>query len=477
MKTITGKDIVARLTLDNPWWKGKTAFPSFYQEWKPRPYIDQFYPLVTNRKVRRAVVLMGPRRVGKTVMIHHVIHKLIDEDINPKNIFYISVDHPLYTGLALEQLLDFYHQASGVDYQTEECYVFFDEIQYLKKWENHLKSIVDTFPNIKCVVSGSAAAALKLKSDESGAGRFTDFLLPPLTFYEYINLLNKKHLIDNQDEFALVNTIDELNNHFIDYLNFGGYPEAIFSEEIRNDPGRYIKSDIIDKVLLRDLPSLYGISDVQELNSLFATLAFNTSNEISLEDLSQKSDVSKNTLKKYIEYLEAAFLIRVVHRIDKNAKRFKRVNTFKVYLTNPSMRSALYGPIDTENPAFGSIVETAMLSQFLHSGNFNPYYSRWKQGEIDLVFLDAKQKVDWALEIKWSDRYVENHRDLSHIIDFCHTHNLKDITITTQSISATIEIDNVNINFFATSIYCYAAGKTILQIKEKNILDYLKSIQ
>ena len=69
------------------------------------------------------------------------------------------------------------------------------------------------------------------------------------------------------------------------YLNFGGYPEVLFSETIQADPGRFIEGDIIDKVLLRDLPSLYGISDIPELNGLFATLAFKTAGELSLQDL------------------------------------------------------------------------------------------------------------------------------------------------------------------------------------------------
>ena len=92
---------------------------------------------------------------------------------------------------------------------------------------------------------------------------------------------------------------------------------------------------LIKKVLLRDLPSLYGISDVQELNKLFTTIAFNTGNEITVESLAKSSGVSKNTIKKYIEYLEAAFLIKVVNRIDVTSRRFKRATFFKVYLTNP----------------------------------------------------------------------------------------------------------------------------------------------
>ena len=132
---------------------------------------------------------------------------------------------------------------------------------------------------------------MKLKSIESGAGRFTNFLLPPLTFYEYMFLLDKTMLVDvpHQEHgyYTEVRTdnINELNQHFINYLNFGGYPEVALSEEIQKNPGQFVKSDIIDKVLLRDLPSLYGVHDIQELNYLFTTLTFNTANEVSLEQL------------------------------------------------------------------------------------------------------------------------------------------------------------------------------------------------
>ena len=124
-----------------------------------------------------------------------------------------------------------------------------------------------------------------------------------------------------------------LNEEFIRYLNFGGFPEAVFSERIQANPRRYIKSDIIDKVLLRDLPILYGITDIQELNSLFNTLAYNTGLEVSLAGLAQTSHVAKNTLIRYVEYLEAAFLIKRVRRIDADARHFKRMTTFKLYLT------------------------------------------------------------------------------------------------------------------------------------------------
>ena len=95
--------------------------------------------------------------------------------------------------------------------------------------------------------------------------------------------------------------IVKLNELFIDYINYGGYPEVVFSEKIRESPGQFIRHDIIDKVLLRDLPSLYGISDVQELNSLFTMIAYHSGAQFSYESLSKESGVRKDTLKKYIK--------------------------------------------------------------------------------------------------------------------------------------------------------------------------------
>ena len=176
----------------------------------------------------------------------------------------------------------------------------------------------------------------------------------------------------------------------MNYLNYGGYPEVVFSTEIQRDPGRFVKADIIDKVLLRDLPSLYGIQDIQELNYLFTTLAFNTANEVSLEELSKDSGVAKNTIKRYVEYLEAAFLIRTVHRVDQNGRRFKRANFFKVYLSNPSIRCALFSPIKADDDAMGRLVETAIFSQWFHDDKLNLYYGRWNKGEVDIVNLDPR---------------------------------------------------------------------------------------
>jgi hypothetical protein len=415
---------------------------------------------------------MGPRRVGKTVLIHHAVQKLLEEGVEPRKILYVSVDHPLYNGLALEEMLRLFEEATGTSFSKEPAFAFFDEIQYLRDWEVHLKSLVDSYPELQAVASGSAAAALRLKSRESGAGRLTDFLLPPLTFYEYLSLLGEETIVTETKvapgKYDLeVEGIGALNRHFVRYLNFGGYPEAIFSEEIQADPGRFIKSDIIDKVLLRDLPSLYGIQDIQELNSLFTRLAYNTAGEVSLEELSKGSGVAKNTLKRYIEYLEAAFLVRVVHRVDRDARHFKRAVMFKVYLTNPSIRAALFAPVKEDDPAMGSLVETAVLAQWLHS-DVQLHYARWQGGEVDLVSLDAAGRPLWALEAKWSDRVVGHPEELRGLVSFVkRTQPYLDPIVTTRSRRGTQDIEGVSIDFTPASLYCYAVGKRLILLRGK----------
>jgi len=457
-----------RIRFENPWWELGTI-DAFYANLKRRKYFRLLFPHIIQRSIKRALILMGPRRVGKTVLLFQSIQQLIDDGIPPKTINYFSIETPLFNGISLEELVKISLSLNKLS-TDEELYFFFDEIQYLKDWELHLKSLVDSYHNFKFIVSGSAAAALKLMSQESGAGRFTEFALPPLTFHEYLFLTGNDNLLevnpeaDIEQEFAAFN-MKEINKKFIEYINYGGYPELSLSDEMKNNPGRYIRNDIIDKVLLRDLPSLYGISDIQELNSLFTYLAYNSGEELSLDGLSQNSGVAKNTIKKYLTYLEAAFLIKVVHRVDHSAKKFKRANFYKIYLTNCSIRSALFSPLDATDTSMGNMVETAIFSQWHHNQNKPLYYARWKNGEVDMVSLShiAHHKPEWCIELKWSNRYPSKPKELKSLISFCKKNNLRKARVTTIDLFRTLEIDGVEITFEPASFYCYKVGRNIVE--------------
>src|SRR5690554_5408020 len=471
--------IVGRLRFENPWWVSKEV-PEIYGAMSKRLYFDLFYPYVEDVSVRKAVVLMGPRRVGKTVMLFHSIQELISHGVNPQRVFFVAVDNPIYVHLGLEDLLSLCMEALCLP-NLNGCYVFFDEIQYLKDWERQLKILVDSYPDTKFIVSGSAAADLRWHSTESGAGRLTNFMLPPLTFQEYIHLKKLDHLLiqgaveygENSLAYALTHDIKVLNKEFVNYLNFGGYPEVVLSEKIQSDMGRYVKSDIVDKVLLRDLPSLYGIKDVQELNRFFTYIAYNSGNEFSYETMSRESGILKDTLKRYLEYLEAAFLIKVLNKVGVNAKRLKRITSFKVYLTNPSLRTALFSPISETDQEMGNMVETAILSQWMHREQLDLTYARWKDGrqdgEVDLVLVDDKNyKPVWGVEVKWSNRYFDKPQELKSLIKFCETNRLESAVVTSIDQIGIKEVKGLKLTYLPASVYAYNIGEITLKMKNSN---------
>ena len=458
---ISPDTLLSSLTKYNPWWEDRNY--SFHFKRK-REYYKNFRSLVLNKGIQRTVILMGPRRVGKTVMLRQLIHDVLrNRTFSSSDVFFISVDDPVYNNMSLQKLINLFQQKTQHNPKTKKL-IIFDEVQYLKNWERHLKVLTDKYSHIRFVASGSSAAALKRQSAESGAGRFTDFFLPPLTFKEFIDLSKK----------TKPNSIKEWNEEFINYINFGGYPEPIFNEAIQKDVSRFIGQDVIDKVLLRDLPALYGISDTQELNSLFTTVAFNSGQEINLESLTKKSSIAKNTIQKYLTYLESAFLIRRVYRIDDSCKKFKRERFFKVYLTNPSMYSALFGPVKDKSENIGHIIETAVFSQHFHTEDFfrkKIFYARWKKSnkefEVDLVRTNKNYRPQTLLEIKWNDRHVENPGELEGLLDMAIKHKQKVVYTTskTKYVDFQYTHKNNNIKFISwpCSDFCYSIGELFLE--------------
>jgi predicted AAA+ superfamily ATPase len=423
--------------------------------------------------VQRAPVLLGPRRVGKTFMLKQLISDAINDGIHPRAVMYASIDTPVYSGISLEQFLEFMPDENI----SRKRIVIFDEIQYLRDWEVHLKDLVDVYKDVKFIATGSAAAALRLKSQESGAGRFSDFMLPPLTFYEFLTFLGEdsKLISDDTSGWYKANDIDALNVRFIDYLNYGGYPEAVLNESIRKNPEQFIRNDIVDKVLLKDLPNLYGINAIQELNKLFSFLAYNAGNEASLENICQESGVSKPTITRYIEYLENAFLLIKVPNVDDNCRSLKRERNFKVYLNNPSMRAALFAPVNSDDSEqIGRLAESAVFSQWQHSSSFRQLrYARWRnEGELDIVLLAGnKAQPLWVGEIKWSDRIERNQLEETKSMQLLikNHSSIREGFFSTRTITKTISIDGRTVHVIPTAIYCYTVGRNITASLDKPI--------
>jgi hypothetical protein len=189
--------------------------------------------------------------------------------------------------------------------------------------------------------------------------------------------------------------------------------------------------------------------------------------------MARESGIQKDTLKKYLEYLEAAFLIKVLNKVDINARRLKRVTSFKVYLTNPSLRTALFSPITETDSEMGNMVETAVLSQWMHREQLDLAYARWKEGrnegEVDLVLVDHKKfKPVWSVEIKWSNRYFEKPLELKSLINFCKANGFQNALVTSIDQMGVKKTDGLQFTFLPASIYSYNIGEITLKMKIVN---------
>lgn len=120
------------------------------------------------------------------------------------------------------------------------------------------------------------------------------------------------------------------------------------------------------------------------------------------------------------------------------------------------------------------MVETAIYAQWLQREWFEPWYARWSlgkfQGEVDMVGLSQQNfKPQWALEIKWSNRYFDKAIELKSLLTFCETNNLKSALVTTIDKTGSVDMQKVKLHFLPSALYAYTVGKnTIEERKQQN---------
>ena len=162
--------------------------------------------------------------------------------------------------------------------------------------------------------------------------------------------------------------------------------------------------------------------------------------------------------------------------MDQNAKHLQRVTSFKIYLTNPSLRCALFSPIDGEGDFVGSMVETAIFAQWIQGGKSDFYYANWikgrEKGEVDIVWVDeATQKAFSLAEIKWTDRFVENPTELKSLCRFLeNNHDIRKIIVTTKTRSGDCRLQDENVLFVPSAIYAYWVSAFLFKNKKRELL-------
>ena len=118
----------------------------------------------------------------------------------------------------------------------------------------------------------------------------------------------------------------------------------------------------------------------------------------------------------------------------------------------------------------GNMVETAILSQWMHREQLDLTYARWKdgrnEGEVDLVLVDDKNyKPVWGVEIKWSNRYFDKPQELKSLIKFCEENKFEAAVVTSIDKIGMKEIQGLKFTFLPASIYAYNIGEITLKMK------------
>lgn len=265
----------------NPWWSGKPSVVPHFRRLAHgacRKYLD-------NPSLKRAILLSGPRRVGKTTILLQLAEALIREGGDPKSILYLSLDHPMLKLLSLRDILSLYHES--IHPEDKASVLLFDEVQYSREWETEVKLLVDHSPQCRIVATGSAAVLHGERLAESGVGRWITVSVPTLSFYEFIcireeNLqeiparLRPKDLftLSQGDMAGLSAKFRPLLPLFQRYLLVGGFPETARLEEIGLCQ-RLLREDVVERVLKRDMTALFGVrnvNDMEKLLSIFASI-------------------------------------------------------------------------------------------------------------------------------------------------------------------------------------------------------------
>ena len=417
MAIISKEGLLKVLVSYNPWWKTGVVTPKLSKTYKRFAFYEAMKRL-NQTDIRRTVVLTGTRRVGKTTIQYQMIEALLQSGVPPQKIVFISMDHPMLKLSAMNEILECYHENI---YPEQDVYYFFDEIQYAQDWDKWLKTIYDMQPDTKMVATGSASPVLIKGSQESGAGRWSAIQVPTLSFYEYCELLNvdRPNLPDNlkitplvyktqQERTQIMLQLSKVQNHFNRYLQVGGFPELALAD---NDflAQQIMREDVVDKVLKRDLPSLYKIRNATELERIFLYLCNVSSEIVSIEAIAKElNGVSRPTVENYIEYLESANLIYQSWPVNMGGKKVLKASP-KIYIADAAIRNAVLmdDSMLSDPVEMGKVVETAVYKHvaafYYHQAASVGYYRGGKRvKEVDVVVEYANSR-NILIEVKYRE--------------------------------------------------------------------------
>lgn len=322
----------------------------------------------------KAILVFGARQVGKT--------SLIKNTIKGQSFLWFNGDEP-DTQILLENITtDRLKALIG-----EKKIIVIDEAQMIHNIGLLIKRMVDNYPEIQVIASGSSAFELADRTKESMVGRKEELQLFPLSYGEMVkhsNFVEETRLVPHR-------------------LVFGYYPEVVTSvgkeEKILND--------LVEGFLYKDILNLEGVKKSATLQRLVQMLAYRIGSEVNSNALSNDLGINRLTVEKYIDILEKNFIVFSLTAFSRNQDNELKKGR-KVYFWDNGLRNRIiknFNPIELRDDV-GALWENFVISErkkkLAYENQFKDTYF-WRntqQAEID--YLEVKNTEIEAFEIKYN---------------------------------------------------------------------------
>lgn len=332
-------------------------------------YERQFYRDFT--LPQNVVGVIGARGVGKTTFLLDYLHRHYPQ--SDKGL-YVSADHLYFNEHSLLSVVDQFVKESAGEL------ICLDEIHKYANWNQELKNIADSYPNLKVIFSGSSSLDL-IQGKFDLSRRVYLKTLYGFTFREYLEIMTKKsfpsynltQLLQQKNELSQqLSAIPRLLGYFKDYLLSGYYPSFLKI----TDPLAYQQSllNIVDKIIYEDISTFYSIKtgNLDSFKKLVYFIATSQPGSINIHRLSQSLQKDHTTTSGYLQMLRDSGVLRFL-LISKTGHALIR-NTEKIYLDNPNLLATINQTIGQSVKA-GLIRETFALMSLQNAG-FIPLYTQ-----------------------------------------------------------------------------------------------------
>jgi predicted AAA+ superfamily ATPase len=387
----------------NPWWVNPAAVrpePPAYR----RPLVRELAARLMRPKGVVEVV-RGPRQVGKTTGIYQIIQDLLRAGTGAEEILFIRFDLEILREepAALRAIVRWYlDEIRGRPFdEGAPTFVFLDEIHKLRRWDEAVKHIGDTF-RLRMLLTGSSSVLVARGGRESLAGRVFTTELPAFSFREVLECWKPDlaaalpGALRFEDAFgdALVETNAQLDGlkpqqklairrALERYYTRGGYPR-LHSGEVEDDRwADYLVQTVFENVLGADIPDLFPVESPGLLRNLYLSVARETGQEISQGKLAATANAAgfstnQVTVGTYLHYLADALLIREFRRYPLAKKSSARVPA-KITVSDLGVRNAVFRGApslwESDPTVLGPLVET-LVQRSIRDYNLQVHFFR-----------------------------------------------------------------------------------------------------